>query len=208
MKSKDIIKIKDIDNVAVAVTHPYGCGVAINAPMAEIPIRAVTNVIRHPNFGGEIMAVGLGCAAPPASDIVCGPSQVASGIGLQVFMTGREPLSGESGAVPSWFPGNRVFSEAMDGCPRCGPDGILPAGPGWRAAERACGAPGSEPDRRRTSGDGTPAPAGIRPAAGTYDRDPQEREERACGGKCRCIGYPAFGAGTGGNRSGISRTGS
>ena len=45
----------------VAVTHPYGCGVAINAPLACIPIRAITNVIRHPNFGGEIMVVGLGC---------------------------------------------------------------------------------------------------------------------------------------------------
>jgi galactarate dehydratase len=32
---------------------------------------------------------GLICACTPASDIVCGPSQVASGIGLQVFMTGR-----------------------------------------------------------------------------------------------------------------------
>lgn len=73
-------------------------------------------------------------------------------------------MSGESGAVPSWFPGNRVFSEALDGCQRCGPDGILPAGPGWRAAERACGAPGSEPDRRRASGDGAPASAGIRHA--------------------------------------------
>lgn len=50
----------NVDGV-VAVTHPYGCGVAINAPMAEIPIRAITNLIRHPNFGGEIMVVGLGC---------------------------------------------------------------------------------------------------------------------------------------------------
>lgn len=49
-----------VDGV-VAVNHPYGCGVAINAPMAVIPIRAITNVIRHPNFGGEIMVVGLGC---------------------------------------------------------------------------------------------------------------------------------------------------
>ena len=32
---------------------------------------------------------GLIFAATPASDIVCGPCQVASGIGLQVFMTGR-----------------------------------------------------------------------------------------------------------------------
>ena len=49
-----------VDGV-VAVTHPYGCGVAIKAREAHIPIRAVTNVIRHPNFGGEVMVVGLGC---------------------------------------------------------------------------------------------------------------------------------------------------
>ena len=53
-------KYPHVDGVT-AVTHPYGCGVAIHAPEAEIPIRAVTNVIRHPNFGGEIMVVGLGC---------------------------------------------------------------------------------------------------------------------------------------------------
>ncbi len=53
-------KYQYVDGV-VAVTHPYGCGVAINAPMADIPIRAVTNLIHHPNFGGEIMVVGLGC---------------------------------------------------------------------------------------------------------------------------------------------------
>ncbi len=53
-------KYPHVDGV-VAINHPYGCGVAINAPMAVIPIRAITNVIRHPNFGGEIMVVGLGC---------------------------------------------------------------------------------------------------------------------------------------------------
>ena len=53
-------KYPNVDGV-VAVTHPYGCGVAINAPLAPIPIRAIKNLIRHPNFGGEIMVVGLGC---------------------------------------------------------------------------------------------------------------------------------------------------
>ena len=53
-------KYPHVDGV-VAVTHPYGCGVAIKAREAHIPIRAVTNVIRHPNFGGEVMVVGLGC---------------------------------------------------------------------------------------------------------------------------------------------------
>ena len=60
IKKELLPKYPNVDGV-VAVTHPYGCGVAINAPEAVIPIRAVTNVIRHPNFGGEIMVVGLGC---------------------------------------------------------------------------------------------------------------------------------------------------
>ncbi len=60
IKKELLPKYPNVDGV-VAVTHPYGCGVAINAPLAHIPIRAVKNIIRHPNFGGEIMVVGLGC---------------------------------------------------------------------------------------------------------------------------------------------------
>lgn len=60
IKKELLPKYPNVDGV-VAVTHPYGCGVAINAPMAPIPIRAIANLIRHPNFGGEIMVVGLGC---------------------------------------------------------------------------------------------------------------------------------------------------
>ena len=60
MKQELLPKYPNVDDI-VAVTHPYGCGVAINAPNAFLPIRAVRNVIHHPNFGGEIMVVGLGC---------------------------------------------------------------------------------------------------------------------------------------------------
>ncbi len=60
IKKELLPKYPHVDGV-VAINHPYGCGVAINAPMAVIPIRAITNVICHPNFGGEIMVVGLGC---------------------------------------------------------------------------------------------------------------------------------------------------
>lgn len=60
IKQELLSKYPHVDDV-VAVNHPYGCGVAINAPLAVIPIRAVRNLIRHPNFGGEIMLVGLGC---------------------------------------------------------------------------------------------------------------------------------------------------
>lgn len=50
----------NVDDV-VALNHNYGCGVAINAPQAVVPIRTLQNLALHPNFGGEMMIVGLGC---------------------------------------------------------------------------------------------------------------------------------------------------
>jgi len=46
---------------AVAITHDYGCGVAIDAPGAAIPIRSIRELSRHPSLGGEPLAVSLGC---------------------------------------------------------------------------------------------------------------------------------------------------
>ena len=43
------------------LNHAYGCGVAINAPDAVIPIRTLQNLARNPNLGGAVMVVGLGC---------------------------------------------------------------------------------------------------------------------------------------------------
>ena len=45
----------------VPINHAYGCGVAINAPEAKVPIRALRNLVHHPNFGGQVMVVALGC---------------------------------------------------------------------------------------------------------------------------------------------------
>lgn len=53
-------KYPHVDDV-VAVNHAYGCGVAINAPEAKVPIRALRNLCHHPNFGGQLMVVSLGC---------------------------------------------------------------------------------------------------------------------------------------------------
>ena len=53
-------KYPNVDAV-VPINHAYGCGVAINAPEAEIPIRALRNIVKHPNFGGQVMGVALGC---------------------------------------------------------------------------------------------------------------------------------------------------
>ncbi len=50
----------NVDDV-VALEHGYGCGVAIDAPGAEIPIRTLRNISLNPNFGGELMVVSLGC---------------------------------------------------------------------------------------------------------------------------------------------------
>ncbi|MBN6152591.1 galactarate dehydratase [Xanthomonas sp. AmX2] len=50
----------NVDDV-VAINHVYGCGVAITAPEAIIPIRTLRNIGRNPNFGGQALIVGLGC---------------------------------------------------------------------------------------------------------------------------------------------------
>ncbi|MCM2347459.1 MAG: galactarate dehydratase [Acidovorax soli] len=49
-----------VDGV-VALEHTYGCGVAIDAPGAEIPIRTLRHISLNPNFGGEVLVVSLGC---------------------------------------------------------------------------------------------------------------------------------------------------
>lgn len=50
----------NVDDV-VALEHGYGCGVAIDAPDAVVPIRTLRNISLNPNFGGEVMVVSLGC---------------------------------------------------------------------------------------------------------------------------------------------------
>ena len=83
-----------VDDV-VGLEHSYGCGVAIDAPDAIIPIRTLRNISRNPNFGGEVMVVSLGCEKlqperllPPGSialvagealDVVCLQSQAHVG---------------------------------------------------------------------------------------------------------------------------------
>ncbi|MBR1437299.1 MAG: galactarate dehydratase [Synergistaceae bacterium] len=60
IKSEILPKYPNVDDV-VAVNHAYGCGVAIKAPFAKFPIRALRNIAKHPNFGGQLMVVSLGC---------------------------------------------------------------------------------------------------------------------------------------------------
>ncbi|MCX6595193.1 MAG: galactarate dehydratase [Acidobacteria bacterium] len=60
IKAELLPRYPNVDDV-LAITHPYGCGVAINAPGADVPIRTIRNLSLNPNFGGAPMAVSLGC---------------------------------------------------------------------------------------------------------------------------------------------------
>jgi galactarate dehydratase len=60
IKSELLPRFPNVDDV-VALEHAYGCGVAIDAPDAVIPIRTLRNISLNPNFGGEVMVVSLGC---------------------------------------------------------------------------------------------------------------------------------------------------
>ena len=60
IKAELLPRYPNVDDV-VGLEHSYGCGVAIDAPDAIIPIRTLRNISRNPNFGGEVMVVSLGC---------------------------------------------------------------------------------------------------------------------------------------------------
>ena len=88
----------NVDDV-VALNHSYGCGVAINAPAAIIPIRTLQNITCNPNFDGftDMVTAMMSVARQhlfrlnqrtretcPASELVvglqCGGSDSLSGI--------------------------------------------------------------------------------------------------------------------------------
>ncbi len=60
IKAELLAKYPNVDDV-VGLEHAYGCGVAIDAPDAKVPIRTLRNITLNPNFGNEVMVVSLGC---------------------------------------------------------------------------------------------------------------------------------------------------
>jgi galactarate dehydratase len=60
LKTEVLPRYPNVDDV-VALTHTYGCGVAINAPGSEIPIRTLRNISLHANAGSLPLVVSLGC---------------------------------------------------------------------------------------------------------------------------------------------------
>jgi galactarate dehydratase len=60
IKAELLPRFPNVDDV-VAVTHSYGCGVAIDAPGAAVPIRTLGHIGTHANFAGQPLVVSLGC---------------------------------------------------------------------------------------------------------------------------------------------------
>jgi galactarate dehydratase len=60
IKAELLPRFPNVDDV-VAITHTYGCGVAIDAPGAAVPIATLRHISMHPNIGGEPLVVSLGC---------------------------------------------------------------------------------------------------------------------------------------------------
>lgn len=60
IKAEILPRYPNVDDV-IAITHSYGCGIAIDAPGSEIPIRTLGNLSLNPNLGGATLVVSLGC---------------------------------------------------------------------------------------------------------------------------------------------------
>lgn len=69
----------NVDDV-IGLEHTYGCGVAIDAPGAALPIRTLRNISRNPNFAGSTMVVSLGCEKLQPDRLL--PPGSADGFGL------------------------------------------------------------------------------------------------------------------------------
>jgi galactarate dehydratase len=60
LRAEVLPRFLNVDDI-VALTHTYGCGVAIDAPGAAVPIRTLRNIALHPNLGGSPLVISLGC---------------------------------------------------------------------------------------------------------------------------------------------------
>nr|WP_300305882.1 galactarate dehydratase [Halomonas sp.] len=69
IKRELLPRFPNVDDV-VGLNHAYGCGVAINAPAAIVPIRTLKNIALNPNFGNEVMVIGLGCEKLQPSTLI------------------------------------------------------------------------------------------------------------------------------------------
>ena len=60
IKEELLPRYANVDDV-VAITHNYGCGVAIDAPGAAVPISTLRHISLHANMAASPLTVSLGC---------------------------------------------------------------------------------------------------------------------------------------------------
>ncbi|HXS94059.1 MAG TPA: galactarate dehydratase [Candidatus Limnocylindrales bacterium] len=60
IKAEILPHYPNVDDV-VAITHSYGCGVAIDAPGAAVPIETLRHISLHANFAANPLVISLGC---------------------------------------------------------------------------------------------------------------------------------------------------
>ncbi|PKO30253.1 MAG: galactarate dehydratase [Betaproteobacteria bacterium HGW-Betaproteobacteria-9] len=116
IRSELLPQYPNVDGV-VGLEHTYGCGVAIDAPDAIIPIRTLRNIASNPNFGGEVMVLSLGCEKlqperllPPGSI----PISDERGGALDVVMLQDEAHVGFMSMIDSILRQARVHLERLN----------------------------------------------------------------------------------------------
>ena len=96
IKTELLPQYPHVDDV-IGLEHTYGCGVAIDAPGAEIPIRTLRNISRNPNFGGHAMVVSLGCEKlQPARLFPAGSIPIGNGEPVVVCLQDQQHVGFES----------------------------------------------------------------------------------------------------------------
>jgi galactarate dehydratase len=60
IRAEILPRFPNVDGV-VSITHTYGCGVAIDAPGAAVPISTLRHIGLHANLAGQPLLVSLGC---------------------------------------------------------------------------------------------------------------------------------------------------
>jgi len=78
VRARLLPKYPNVDDV-VGLTHTFGCGFAVDAPDAVVPIRTLQNLARNPNFGGEVLVVGLGCEKLQPEQLLAGAPAADAG---------------------------------------------------------------------------------------------------------------------------------
>jgi galactarate dehydratase len=114
IKAELLPQYPNVDDV-VALEHAYGCGVAIDAPDAIIPIRTLRHISTNPNFGGEVMVVSLGCEKlQPERLLPPGSIAIGEGDKLDVVRLQDEAHVGFESMIDSIMASAKVHLERLN----------------------------------------------------------------------------------------------